>query len=131
MQRKTRRDCFPYLIRSDDLVVFCHEQGVDIVKTADIFQSFFQSEQVAVSAECVALHGRVREDCDTEKVILDRITSCRIKDVVIDCPVFFNLSNYEIAFVAAGGNDRSVTFPDRGKNFVYSAERFLDTDSEQ
>lgn len=106
------------LRRGDDLVILRDKQCIDIFKTAYIFQPLFQSEEIAVGAERISLHGRVGEDRDAEKVILDRITCCRIKDVMIDRPVFFSFVIHKIALITAGRDDRSVTFLDRGDDLV-------------
>lgn len=116
------------LRRGDDLVILRDKQCIDIFKTAYIFQPLFQSEEIAVGAERISLHGRVGEDRDAEKVILDRITCCRIKDVMIDRPVFFSFVIHKIALITAGRDDRSVTFLDRGDDLVCGAKGFLYTD---
>ena len=85
---------------------------------------------VPEGGERIAFHGGVRENRDTEQVILNRMTCCRVKDVMIDHSVFFCLSCHEIAFITAGGNDRDVIFLNRGDDFVSSAKWFLDTNIE-
>lgn len=116
------------LRRGDDLVILRDKQCIDIFKTADIFQTLFQTEEIAVGAERISLHGGLGEDRDAEKVILDRITCCRIKDVMIDRPVFFSFVIHKIALITAGRDDRSVTFLDRGDDLVCGAKGFLYTD---
>lgn len=118
------------LRRGDDLVILRDKQCIDIFKAADIFQTFFQAEEIAVGAERISLHGGFGEDRDAEKVILDRITCCRIKDVMIDRPVFFSFVIHKIALITAGRDDRSVTFLDRGDDLVCGAKGFLYTDVE-
>lgn len=118
------------LRRGDDLVILRDKQCIDIFKAADIFQTFFQAEEIAVGAERISLHGGLGEDRDAEKVILDRITCCRIKDVMIDRPVFFSFVIHKIALITAGRDDRSVTFLDRGDDLVCGAKGFLYTDVE-
>lgn len=118
------------LRRGDDLVILRDKQCIDIFKAADIFQTFFQAEEIAVGAERISLHGGLGEDRDAKKVILDRITCCRIKDVMIDRPVFFSFVIHKIALITAGRDDRSVTFLDRGDDLVCGAKGFLYTDVE-
>ena len=118
------------LRRGDDFGILSDKQCIDIFKAADIFQTFFQAEEIAVGAERISLHGGLGEDRDAEKVILDRITCCRIKDVMIDRPVFFSFVIHKIALITAGRDDRSVTFLDRGDDLVCGAKGFLYTDVE-